>query len=312
MKKTITHYLNPHIKIRWNPLGKKAGRVLLTLFTLCIVHFARAQQSTGTSPVKSTTPGTTPGTTTTPGTIKGTSTTPATTPGTSTTASKKPLVATNSKTAKPTIKPILFEKTFVASITAGTTGFGAEAKELFRYNLNLRAGFSFSPQLSTVQASTASFDNSTTYSGNFSKAQVLLEYAPFKSLNIRLVGGAAYVFALKTNIDREPTGNYTYGDIIFTPSEIGTVHTVANWKGAAAYAGLSFFRIVPKKMFNITFDLGTYYLSQPQTNITGTNLLAVDASANNKINWHENISQYRWLPVLQVNYNFRLGKITTK
>lgn len=197
----------------------------------------------------------------------------------------------------------------VLSLTGGTTGFGAQVKKMLGYNLGLAAGYSFLPKLSFDYKATADFNNTSTYSGNFSKAQLLLEYSPFKSLGIRLVGGGAYIFALKTTINRVATGNYTYGDIVYTPSEIGRVDILADWKGPAAYLGLGFFRIVPKRRFNITFDFGTYYLSQPKTSITGTELLAVNASENNEEHWHENVSQYRWLPVLQLNLNFRLGKI---
>ena len=196
----------------------------------------------------------------------------------------------------------------VASITAGTTGIGVELKRMMTRNLNLRLGYSFLPKISVVRASTTDFDNNTNVDGNFSNVHLLAEYAPFKNVGVHLVGGAAYILELKTDINQVPTGNYSYGDITFTPEEIGTIHTVADWKGFAWYGGVSFFKIVPKKRFNITLDLGTYYLSQPKTSITATNLLAQNASENNQIHWHENISQYRWLPVLQLNFNFKLGK----
>ena len=196
----------------------------------------------------------------------------------------------------------------VASITAGATGIGVELKRLMTRNLNLRLGYSFLPKISVVRASTTDFDNNTSVDGNFSNLHLLAEYAPFKNIGVHLVGGAAYILELKTDINQVPTGNYSYGDIIFTPDEIGTIHTVADWKGFAWYGGVSFFKLVPKKRFNITLDLGTYYLSQPKTSIMATNLLAQNASENNQIHWHENIGQYRWLPVLQLNFNFKLGK----
>ena len=196
----------------------------------------------------------------------------------------------------------------VASITAGTTGIGVELKRIMARNLNLRLGYSFLLKISVVRASTTDFDNNTNVDGNFSNVHLLAEYAPFKKVGVHLVGGAAYILQLKTDINQVPTGNYNYGSITFTPDEIGTIHTVADWKGLAWYGGVSFFKLVPKKRFNITLDLGTYYLSQPKTSITATNMLSQNASENNQIHWHENISQYRWLPVLQLNFNFKPGK----
>lgn len=202
------------------------------------------------------------------------------------------------------------EKPLLVSITAGTTGLGLEAKKLLDHNLSVKGGFSFLPQLSfTNNTSTTPFNNDSKYSGNFSKAQLLLEYSPFNIQGIRLVGGGAYIFALKTAIDRQATGNYTNGSIVYTPADIGVMHLQADWKGPAAYAGLSFFNIIPHNVFNLTLDLGTYYLSTPKTSITGTQLLALNNNDNNRQHWQQNVNQYRWLPVLQLNFNFKIDKL---
>lgn len=217
------------------------------------------------------------------------------------------------KETQPVVKALSDPKLFLVSFTAGTTGLGLEAKKVLNRRFSVKGGFSFLPQLSfTNNNATTPFNNNSKYSGNFSKAQLLLEYSPFKIPGIRLVGGGAYLFALKTTIDRRATSNYTNGNIVFTPEDIGVMHLLANWKGPAAYAGLSFFKIVPHRVFNLTLDLGTYYLSSPQTSISGTQLLAVNDNDNNRQHWQENVNQYRWLPALQVNFSFKIDKLNTK
>lgn len=200
------------------------------------------------------------------------------------------------------------EEPFVVSITAGTTGIGAEVKRMFAPKFDVRLGYSFLPKISVVRSTTTDFNSNTKVDGNFSNVHLLAEYAPFNGSWIRVVGGAAYILELKTTIDQTPTGNYSYGDITFTPDQIGTIHTLADWKGLAWYGGVSFFKMVPAHRVNVTLDLGTYYLTDPKTSITATNMLAQNANESNQINWHENISQYRWLPVLQLNLNIKIGK----
>lgn len=162
---------------------------------------------------------------------------PAQQPGGTPDAGKPKTVVKNAKPLKK-FKPVL-----VANLTAGTTGIGLEVKRIMSPELALRAGGSFLPQISVVRTSATDFDNSTKAQGNFSNAHLLLEYAPFPKTAVRLVGGAAYIFELKAVLDQTPTGSYSYGDITFTPDQIGTIHTLADWKGTALYGGFSFFKL---------------------------------------------------------------------
>jgi hypothetical protein len=57
-------------------------------------------------------------------------------------------------------------------------------------------------------------------------------------------------------------------------------------------------------LFNFNMDIGTYYLNQPSTHIIGTGLLTDNNTLEPQFN--QNLKNYRWLPVLQLNFNFRL------
>jgi hypothetical protein len=133
----------------------------------------------------------------------------------------------------------------------------------------------------------------------------LAYFVPFKALKcLRLVGGAGYLIQGQGNIMMTPTGNYTFSNYNLTGAEVGTLDMKVNWEGVAPYLGIGVFKSFPSTFFNFNLDLGTYYLTQPKTKIVGTNLL-VD---NNQLEpqFNDNLKDYRWLPVLQLNFNFRI------
>ncbi len=78
----------------------------------------------------------------------------------------------------------------------------------------------------------------------------------------------------------------------------------SSWQGVAPYLGLGFFRTFPRLFFNVNLDLGTYYLSAPTTTIVAIGALQPNEANNDQL--QQNISNYRWLPVLQLNINFKL------
>jgi hypothetical protein len=101
-----------------------------------------------------------------------------------------------------------------------------------------------------------------------------------------------------------PSDNYTYGDLVLSEEQIGYVDLNINWKGLAPYLGLTLGQNISQKIFSVKFDLGTYLLNKPDAAITGTGLLEGNSSQTKQ--FQSNIKNYRWLPVLQINFNFKL------
>jgi hypothetical protein len=119
-----------------------------------------------------------------------------------------------------------------------------------------------------------------------------------------VVGGLAYFFKASGGLIIYPSDRYTYGDLVLNQDQIGYVDLDVDWKGVAPYVGLGFAGIFPRKAFNVNFDLGTYYLNRPEANIVGTGILSGNSSQSGQL--QSNIKDYRWLPVLQVNFNLKL------
>ena len=149
------------------------------------------------------------------------------------------------------------------------------------------------------------FQSTNNASIDFYNLHFLADFVPFKNASgFRIVGGAAYLYKANGGLSVTPTGSYNYGSINVTGQDIGTLDLNVSWKGVAPYLGFGLFKGVPSHRFNVNLDLGTYYLSQPTTHVVGTNLLAENNQLEPQFN--QNLKGYRWLPVLQMNFNFRL------
>ena len=74
--------------------------------------------------------------------------------------------------------------------------------------------------------------------------------------------------------------------------------------GSQGIGAVALFKSFPNRLFNMNIDVGTYYLASPGTSFTGTKLLSDNNSQASQ--FHQNMEGYRWLPVLQLNFNFRI------
>lgn len=199
--------------------------------------------------------------------------------------------------------PVLHQTSF--EVTMGTQGVGGDFVYGFARKWAVRGGASFIPLTmnNAFPVSGISSDNKLT--ANFSNVHLLADFTPFKKASyFRLVGGGAYFIKASGNFRVNPNTNYNYGDITLTPSQTGNMNLNTDWSGFAPYFGFGFAHLFPHRFFNVNFDLGSYYLPSPQTSIEGTGLLSGNSSQNGQ--FHKNMSSYRFLPVAQLNFNFKL------
>ncbi len=190
-------------------------------------------------------------------------------------------------------------------LQVGSQGVGAD----FRYgvlpNLSLRAGASFIPVNVNGVYDISGFDSQNDLTAKFSNIHLLADFVPFSGAQgFRLVGGVGYLFKANGGLSVTPSGTYKYGDISLTPEQVGSVNVDIDWKGVAPYLGFGLFKSFPNNRFNINLDLGTYYLTTPKTTIVGTGMLSSNDSQTELIN--SNVKDYRFLPVIQFNFNFKL------
>ncbi len=191
------------------------------------------------------------------------------------------------------------------SVFVGTQSIGGDVKVGISKMLAIRAGAAFLPQQTGKNLiEITDFKSDNTMLLESTNVHLFIDFKPFKSSEFRLVGGLAYFATATASFEVQPTDNFKFGDIVYTPEDIGKLKAALSWQGVAPYVGISLFRGFPKKVFNITLDLGTYYLKAPDAHFTGTGSLANNSQNDKPLT--ENVSCYRWLPLLQLNFNFKL------
>ncbi len=190
-------------------------------------------------------------------------------------------------------------------VLVGSQGFGLEGRYGITESLSGRLGGNFLPATANNVFKIGGFNSTTTLSAKFYNVHLLADYTPSANYQwFRIVGGAAYLYKAQGNVGVLPVGNYHVANYSISSAELGTLKIDVSWKGVAPYLGLGFFNCFPSNIFNMNLDFGTYYLNQPKSTIVGTKLLSDNYKLEPQID--SNLKSYRWLPVLQVNFNFRI------
>jgi len=192
------------------------------------------------------------------------------------------------------------------SIIAGVfQGAGAEYRYGLFSQLNLRLGFGVLPISKDDVFTLSDVHSKNSLSAKFTNIHLLAEVTPFKGFKfLRVVVGAADILKGNGHISITPTDTYKYGDIVLTPDQVGGLDMDINWSGVSPYFGLGLVKAFPSKKFNINLDLGSYYLSSPTATFSGTGIFSGNSSQSGQV--QNNLKDYRWLPVLQLNFNFKL------
>jgi len=189
-------------------------------------------------------------------------------------------------------------------VLVGSQGIGADIKYGFLPKLSGRLGFGIIPVSKNKDFHFFGFPVQGQFSTSFSNVHLLADYSPFNTNSIRLVGGASYITQGKATALISPMGGYNIGNQALTKDQIGVLQADVTWKGVAPYLGIALFKGFPGQLLNVNVDVGTYYLSSPGTSFTGTKLLS-DNDANS-IQFNKNMQGYRWMPVVQLNFNLRI------
>jgi hypothetical protein len=108
------------------------------------------------------------------------------------------------------------------------------------------------------------------------------------------------------SINASPTDNYTFGETVFTPQEVGSfLFDLRYDNGFAPFAGIGFGRAVPKKRVGFGFELGSYYLPKPKVTLSGTERLSSMAEQEPKI--QSNMDDWRYWPMVNLRLAVRLN-----
>jgi len=186
-------------------------------------------------------------------------------------------------------------------ILAGTQGVGANFRYVLNKTVGLRLGGSYAKAGVNDKINFSDFSSSNRLSGKLANLHLLAELMPQKFF--RVVAGAAYLANAEALVHFEPKDTQHFNDITITPDEIGTLDFKVETGKLAPYLGVGIGKGIPGRKFNVNLDLGTYYISAPKVTAIGTKLLSNNEP--NAVIIQNNIKNYRFLPVMQLNFNFK-------
>lgn len=191
---------------------------------------------------------------------------------------------------------------YIFGMHAGTSGLGLNFKYNFLNHSSIRFGASVIPlTYSTVQNLGSEFQIDA--KASYNNLHFFYEYQILKKRKgIKIVFGSGYFTNAITRVKLTPQEGFDAGITTLTAEEIGDLTISIDSKGIAPYLGLGFGKTIPNKRFNINFDLGTYYLTRPTAKAEGTKLLSDNEAIGTTLT--ENLKDYRWLPVIQLNFNY--------
>ena len=203
--------------------------------------------------------------------------------------------------------PVVHEHPVSVSLHIGSEGAGGDVKMRVAQRWFVRLGASTLPLDYGNVITLADYSSSFNLNTSFTNVHAFGEWQPFGRLSLRVVGGVAYFVSGKISGTLMPEGTFSYNGVTVTAAQIGQINCTVDWKGVAPYLGIGLWKGIPvRHRFGVNMDLGTYYMSKPNTVVTGTNMLNSSNNTDNSKQLNQELAGYRWLPVLQVNFSYRI------
>lgn len=191
----------------------------------------------------------------------------------------------------------------------GLLGVGADLGYQINPKLGVRAKYSAVPIDGLLGASGYDMPTELNYSGanllvdvtsKLDHADLLVDFHPFKNA-FRLSAGLGIFSGNQIKVNAAFLDSTQFGEITFTPEDIGSLGL--NWvlNTVNPYIGLGFGRAAPGKRIGVGIDMGTYYIGPPKPEILATGM--VKRTSEQSATLQENLKSFQWLPVL----SFRLA-----
>ena len=189
------------------------------------------------------------------------------------------------------------------SISAGMPGIGIEYSRKLSNKFSVRAKYNFFKFDDYKDGSLKINENDVNGTASVESRTIdfLLDYLPFKNSSFKLIGGFGIINKMDINLIMEYDQVLVFGDLVLDKEDYGNVTLDFSWKGVAPYLGMGFGRAIPKGKFGFGIELGTYFSSSPDINLTATKLLAATADQQKQI--EETFESWKFIPLLQ----FRLA-----
>lgn len=174
-------------------------------------------------------------------------------------------------------------------------------------DLNFRLGYNYlNLYFDGYEKSLGTLENDLRLDGHIHLSSLeLLAEKPFWKKRIRVVGGLAFHFKNEMALKVKLSDSTLINDLHVSPDDIGYVRGFVKWtQNPSVYLGLRFGRAIPKKLLNVSADVGFYYKSPPSFHMEATNLLK--SNVRNEELIEEKLQFLRWHPVINIRMGIRL------
>jgi len=196
---------------------------------------------------------------------------------------------------------------FWVGLKAGTLGFGLEASWRALPWLDVRAGANQFNYDDTGSQAGINYDATLGLETFYATANFRFPLSPF-----RMTVGA-YSNGNEIELVSQDMPAYTIGDIVYLPSEVGTLRSSTTFESVAPYLGAGFdFDIADR--FGIALDFGVLWQGDPIVTLTSDGSLATDpgivgdefraAMENERQQLENEVEDFKAYPVVSLGFNF--------
>ncbi len=197
----------------------------------------------------------------------------------------------------------LHAQDIATSINLGTTGVGLKVHYAISDQFNLQTGFSYlSTQYKMEESGGDAYKADADI--DLSTINFLADYYPFET-SLRVSAG---VFINLNAIDSKmtPVETYTVGEDVYTPDILGNLDAELKFSKFAPYIGLGIGNPASGEPgLKFLFDIGAFYHDAPQVELGAQGMLSPSAAPDQEQKLEDNISWFKWYPVLSVGLAYK-------
>jgi hypothetical protein len=184
----------------------------------------------------------------------------------------------------------------------GVPGIGLGFRYAVLPRLGIRAGLTYGGANLKDKIQLDDVSSTNRIKGSLTVLSLRGEYSVAEWL--RLVAGAGYHLNTGLSVNFSPDADIEVGNYTVKQEDTGALEANVKYGGLAPYAGLGIGRGMPRKRFNVTLDVGSYYMNSPKVTVEGSKMFR--SNNENAERLEANLKDYRWLPVLMLNLNFKI------
>jgi hypothetical protein len=191
------------------------------------------------------------------------------------------------------------------SANAGSTGFGGAINVKLSKKIELSVGYSMmnaSGKLSTSFDGQA-VDLTVTNKNNYTS--IIFNLYPSVHSSFHFLAGAIHSNNQFT-INAISQDSQSYGKIIFSPDQLGTLNFNLKGQEWLPMAGIGFGRAIPNRRLGFGFDLGAAYMGPLKATIEADKAFEPTNDQHNEDVLNNAFSDIKWLPFLNFRLNIKL------